>query len=1083
MKDKLVISLCTAALVAAAPLAVAAGSGDKGWDVNRPDFSAQPGSVRVDVTEGTWMSLDVSPDGSTIAFDLLGDIYTLPITGGEASPVTSGLAWDIQPRFSPDGSELAFISDRAGGDNVWLLDLASGEPRQLTFERFRLLNNPSWSPDGQFIAARKHYTTSRSLGTGEIWLYHVDGGEQQTGQRVVERPSETFQKEQGEPMFTADGSGIYFTRNVTPGDTFIYHQDSNTELFQIRRVNLADGSIDTVAGGPGGAVRPTPSPDGKQLAYVKRVRARSRLFVMDLASGEERMLFDALDLDMQETWAVHGLYPNMDWTPDSRHLVFWAQGKIWKIAAAGGEPEEIPFRVQDSRELYPPIQFPVEVAPDEFNTRMVRFARRSPDGAAVVFESLGELYIKRGDRAPQPLDSDSGDGFDYSPVWSPDGKHVYFLRWQDRNLTSVRRVSARGGRSKGLPVPAGQYSELAIAASGEELLLRKLAANALLGRKHAIQPGIYLHHIGRESTRFVSQRGQQPHFGPDGRIYAHERAESATGRGSQTAKTLLISMTREGNDVREVAQSELATSIQLSPDGKHIAFTDSHQVYLLPVISTGSPLILDGESAGFKTAFPKKRLSDIGGTFMHWSADGNSVSWSTGPVLKTVSVAAAMQAGDAPERLVSDLSMPVEADIPESSIALTNARIITMNAAREVIDKGTILVRGNRIEQLGNAADIVIPDNYRVVDLSGKTITPGFVDIHAHGPYGQGEIIPQQNWDLLAHLALGVTTVHNPASKATQAFAAAEYLRAGKILGPRIFSTGETIYGARSTGLSPVDSLDDALGHVRRLKAQGAITVKNYNQPRREQRQQINEAARREGMMAVAEGGALYHQDMNLLADGITGIEHNVPTLNMYDDVHQYWQQSGAGYTPTLVVTFGGLTSEDYFYQHTEVWKHPILSRFVPPTVLQSRAVRRPMAPESDYRDNEAAAAAKELLDLGINVNIGAHGQREGLAAHWEMWSFARGGFSPMEALATATINPARYLSMDADIGSLEAHKLADLVILDRNPLEDIRNSDQISHIMANGRLYEAATLRQVHTGDSELAPFYWQGTPRSGIF
>lgn len=244
----------------------------------------------------------------------------------------------------------------------------------------------------------------------------------------------------------------------------------------------------------------------------------------------------------------------------------------------------------------------------------------------------------------------------------------------------------------------------------------------------------------------------------------------------------------------------------------------------------------------------------------------------------------------------------------------------------------------------------------------------------------------------------------------------------------------------------------------------------------------VIEAARQEGLMPVAEGGSLYHMDMNLVGDGITGIEHNVPVLTLYDDVIQYWRQSQAGYTPTLSVTFGGLPSEDYYYQHTEVWKHPLLANFVPPTVLQPRSVRRPMAPEADYRDDDAAAAAKVLLDEGIMVNTGGHGQREGLATHWEMWSFVRGGFSPMQALAAATINPASYLGMDRDLGSLEAGKLADLVILDSNPLEDIHNSDQISHIVLNGRIYEAEPLSEVHTGDSALQPFWWQGRPESEI-
>jgi hypothetical protein len=201
--------------------------------------------------------------------------------------------------------------------------------------------------------------------------------------------------------------------------------------------------------------------------------------------------------------------------------------------------------------------------------------------------------------------------------------------------------------------------------------------------------------------------------------------------------------------------------------------------------------------------------------------------------------------------------------------------------------------------------------------------------------------------------------------------------------------------------------------------------------------------------------------------------------MKMYSDVNQFWAQSGAAYTPTLVVTFGGLTAENYYYQNTEVWKHPILSKFVPPTLLRASSVRRIMAPEDEFRDDDAAAAAKQLLDRGINVNIGAHGQREGLGSHWEIWSFARGGFSPMEALSTATINPARYLKMDADLGSIEKKKLADLLILNANPLENIRNTDKISHIMANGRLYEAKSLKEVHTGEKRTQTVLLAGETR----
>ncbi|WP_116364298.1 amidohydrolase family protein [Parahaliea mediterranea] len=1071
--------LALAALLAIPAAQADANSTDTAWDVNQPAYSVKPTRASLDVSEGTWMSLDVSPDGKQIVFDLMGDLYLLPMGGGEAKSLTSGHAWDMQPRFSPDGRFVAFTSDRAGGDNIWTLELATGQFHQVTFEDFRLMNNPSWSPDGRYIAARKHFTTSRSLGTGEVWLYRSDGGEGQSGQLVVERPSETFQKEQGEPMFSADGTGIYYTLNTTPGNTFIYHQDSNTELFQIRRVDLGTGDVTTVADGPGGAVRPTPSPDGKQLAFVKRVRAESRLFVKDLASGEERMVYANLDQDMQETWAVHGLYPNMDWTPDSSAVVFWAGGKLKKVQVNGGEVSDIPFHVKDTRDIYPAPRFTVDVAPERFRTRMVRFAQPSPDGKAVVFESLGQLYLKRGDGAPKALTSDSDGGFDYSPVWAPDGDDIYFLRWSDNNLSTVRRVSARGGKSRQLSEEKGQFTELAIDSKGETLAFRKRAGSDLLNPAWGVQSGIYLMDADGGKARFVSQRGTDPHFGPeDDRLYVQERADSATGRGSSTAVTKLLSMNRAGFDVRELAQAEFATAIRLSPTGRQLAFEDSHHMYVADFAPSPKPVVLD---AG-KPAFPSVKLSRTGGTYLYWNADGSALSWSVGPVLKTVAVNDAFAAGFEPPQSGRDLSMEVQAAAPESRVALVNARVITMDGQRTVHERGTVLLEGNRIQAVGAAGDVSVPAGYEQVDLAGKTVIPGFVDIHAHGPYGSGDIVPQQNWNLLGHLALGVTTVHNPSSVASLVFAAAEYQQSGKILGPRIFSTAEIVYGAKSTYWSPVNSLDDALAHVRRLKAQGAISVKNYNQPRREQRQQVIEAARQEGLMSVAEGGSLYHLDMNLIGDGITGIEHNVPVMPMYDDVTQYWRQSQAGYTPTLVVTFGGLTSEDYYYQDTEVWKHPILSNFVPPAVLQPRSVRRPMAPEADYRDDDAAAAAKVLLDEGVMVNTGAHGQREGLGTHWEMWSFVRGGFSPMEALSAATINPATYMGMAADLGSLEAGKLADLVILNDNPLEDIRNTDHISHVMVNGRLYRATDLGEEVTGDATLQPFYWQGKPESEL-
>ena len=1060
-------SLFSLALILALLSTATRGEDEKpAWQVASPNYSGSTSTVELTVDEGTWMSVDVSPDGQQIVFDLLGNIYRMPISGGAAEVVVGDHSWDIQPRFSPDGTHIVFTSDRGGGDNIWTLDLDTRKFTQISFENFRLLNNPSWSPDGQYIAARKHFTTSRSLGTGEIWLYHASGIEGAKGVQIVAKPSETYQKELGEPAFSPDGRVLYYTQNATPGDMFIYHQDSNGQVFHIKEVDLTSGATRIVAGGPGGAVRPTPSPDGSRLAYIKRIEGVSKLHIKSLDSGEDRVIPAALDPDMQETWAINGVYPNIAWLPDGSGLVYWAGGKIWRVNLADGEVRQIAFQIKDQRTLFSPPRARVDVAPERFRTKMIRFATRSPTANHIVFESLGKLWVKRGDDLPVRLTRD--DGFEYSPVWSPDGKQVFFLNWQDSKLASLRSVSARGGKSRTLSQEPGHFDNLAISGDGSRLLLEKHKGSNLTSPHWGNHPGIYLADPKSGELTFVNKRGYSPHFGPDDRIYFNERKRSTSGRGSDDAQTKLFSMTLSGHDIREEASSTLARVILISPDGTYLAHQEGFDVHVTARPRTGQSISLHNKQ---QKTLPTRRLNDIGGLYMQWSADSQTVAWTVGPALVSASVTEAMKS-EAIDRRSVDLSMEVTTAAPSGTTAITNARVITMNADREVLEGATILLTDNRITAVGS--DIVIPASARVVDVAGKTVMPGMIDAHAHGPYGRGSVIPQQNYNALAHLALGVTTVHNPSSRAAQVFAAAEYQQAGIILAPRIFSTGEIVYGARSVSFAPVSNVDDALNHIRRLKAQGAVSIKNYNQPRREQRQMVIEAARQEGMLAVAEGGSLFQMDMNLIVDGSTGIEHNVPALNLYDDVIQLWQAADVGYTPTLVVVYGGLTSEDYYYAESEVWKHPILSHFVPADVLQPRSVRRIKAPERDFRDDDAAAAAKLLLEAGVIVNTGAHGQREGLATHWEMWSFARGGMSAMQVLSLATINPARYLGMDADLGSIEAGKLADLVILNSDPLEDIRQTDNISHVMLNGRLYRAADLTEEITGDAKLAPLWF---------
>ena len=492
--------------------------------------------------------------------------------------------------------------------------------------------------------------------------------------------------------------------------------------------------------------------------------------------------------------------------------------------------------------------------------------------------------------------------------------------------------------------------------------------------------------------------------------------------------------------------------------------------------------------AGAKaSAMPVARVSRDGADYLSWSGNGTRLHYSLGPTLYSVATdavfASAPPAADGkpakfdPPRAGVSLAMTVPADRPTGIVALTGARVVTMGDEKGgVIDNGTIVIDRERIVAVGPQGSVAIPAGAKTVDVTGKTIMPGLVDAHAHGAYGVDDFTPEQNWSAMVNLALGITTTHDPSSSAATVFPFSEMQRAGLVTGPRTFSTGEVIYGAKAPGVyAQIDSLDDARAHLRRLKAQGAHSVKNYNQPRREQRQQIVAAAREEGMRVVAEGGSLFVMDVGHIADGNTTLEHNFPQAVLYKDVIDYFAGSTTGYTPTLVVTYGGPAGDPYWRQATDVWTHPLLQKHEPATILQAANVRRVKAPESDYVDDDNAREARKLAERGVPVAIGGHGQEPGIAAHWELWSFVRGGMSPVQALRAGTIEAARSLGYDRQIGSLEPGKLADLVILDADPTQDIRNSDKVSKVMLGGRLYDAATLNEEVTGTRRRKPYYWE--------
>ncbi|MBL8761535.1 MAG: PD40 domain-containing protein [Phycisphaerae bacterium] len=1087
---------------------------DGKWDVANPPTDGSRGGwgwkdVALDTDEGTWMSVDVSPDAKSIVFDLLGDLYTMPIEGSadgsQVKCIAEGLQWDMQPRFSPDGQWIAFVSDRTGengkgGDNIWIVRPDGTGLRQITKESFRLVTQPVWTPDSQYVVARKHFTSRRSLGAGEMWMYHVSG--KADGVQLTAKQSE--QKDTGEPAVSADGRYLYYSLDASAGGGFEYDKDSNPGIYAVDRLDMKTQVTERLIAGPGGACRPVPSPDGKSVAFVRRVRYETTLFVMDLASGKTRAVYSPLERDNQETWAVHGVYPAMAWMPDGGSMVLWSKGKIRRVDMATGKDSVIPFRVKNTRKVAEAIRFPIEVAPATFDVKMIQNATVSPKGDRVVFQALGHLYVAGFDGKavgePKRL-TNATDEFEYNPSWSRDGRSIAYVSWNDERLASVCIVGDNVPGPDIITTEPGHYSNPVFSPDGATIVFEKGGGGYLTSPLWGRDPGVYAVPVANASgnlglkvpPKLISRRGSSPQFGSaSDRVFLTAREGSGESDGVSLVSVPVGGVTPKDVE-RTHYKSDWATEMVVSPDGEWIAFVERYRVYVAPFVDAGKAISVGPGGAGI----PLVKVSSGAGNYLHWSGDSGAVHWTIGPELSTVRVAEAMAqskfASAAEEKpapvTTATIKMSAKHDVPikgdggASVIAIKNVKILTMDnpagafdaSARgsKVIERGVIVVEGNRIKSVGNEKDVAIPAGASVIDGKGGVVTPGFIDVHAHGAQGENGITPQNNWSAQANLAFGVTTIHDPSNGTESVFSASEMARAGLITTPRIFSTGTILYGATGAYKAEIETLDDAIFHLKRLKAVGAFSVKSYNQPRRDQRQMVLEAARRVGMMVVPEGGALYQHNMTMVADGHTSVEHTLPVEAIYRDAETMWGSSQTGYTPTLLVAYGGMGGENYWYAKTNAWESSHLMNFVPRYVVDPRSRRRTDAPDQEWNHVMEARVAKDILDAkqggvirssgkGGGPTLGAHGQLAGLGPHWELWSLAQGGMSPMEALRAATIDGAWYVGLDNDIGSITPGKLADLLVFSKDPSRNIRDTESISMVMLNGRLYEAATLAQV---------------------
>ena len=1040
----------------------------KKWDVNNPHKDWSYKTFNLNTDEGTWMNLDISPDGKTIVFDMLGDIYTMPVTGGKAKALRTGLAFEVQPRYSPDGTYISFTSDAGGGNNIWVMTADGQNAKAITKEKYRLLNNAVWTPDGKSLVARKHYTSERSVGAGEMWQYPLVGS---AGLQITKRKND--QQDVNDPSISPDGRYLYYAEDMYPGGFFQYNKDPNSQIYVIKQYDFTTGKTKTITGGPGGAARPIISRDGKNLAFVKRIREQTVLYIHYLATGEEKPIYFDLDKDQQEAWAVFGVYPYFSWMQNNRDLVFWSAGKINSINIDSKVIKNIPFEIDISIKLTETHQVKRKAFTENFLSKMIKDVKTSPNGNTIIFTSLGHIYKKTLPNGIPTRISNLSD-FEADPSFSPDGKSVLFVTWNDENLGAIYSIKLDGSGLKKLTKQKGIYRTPIYDGSGSKIAYRKESGNGDQGFDFTKMTGIYTMNYTGSYPKRISESGEFPQFSEDNKRVFFQTGGAFFGNLTKKLKSVDLL----GNDEKSHFTSKLANRIVPSPDNKWVAIIHLHKVYIAPFIQNGQEINLDIKTKSFHV----ESLSEEAGIDIHWGSSNKKAHWTLGGeyftknLINNTKDPFAKSNLDSSKATSSSINLTVKSDVPEGIIAFTNARLIIMNG-NKVIEEGTIIINQNKIDTIGTSEKIAIPEGAKVYDMKGKTIMPGIVDVHAHVGAFRNGLSTQKHWQFYANLAFGVTTSHDPSVHTKAAFTLEELQKSGQTVGPRLFSTGFILYGAEGDFKAVVNNLEDARFAIERTKAFGAKSVKSYNQPRREQRQQIMQAAKELGVNVVPEGGSNFYSNMSMIFDGHTGIEHNIPVNPVYKDVLSLWSNSKTGYTPTLIVNYGGMNGEMFFYEESNVWENQTLLKYTPRYVIDTRSRHRIKIPAKEYENGHilTSKTVTDLSKMGVKVNLGAHGQLQGLGAHWELWMLHQGGMSNLEALKAATINGAEYIGIGDELGTLEVGKLADLIILDKNPLENIRHSNTVTHTMINGRLYDVTTMNEIGNYNTPRTKFYWE--------
>ena len=1043
--------------------------------------------IAIDTDTGTWLSPDLAPDGESIVFELLGDLYRVAVTGGDAQALTSGMAFDSQPVFAPDGGSIAFVSDRSGTENIWLITPDGSMPRQLTrLEGDNVFTSPAWSADARTIFVSKYRAEFNGF---ELWQIDVASGDLKL--ILPTKNSAADSRDDASSVLGAfpapDGRALYFARHRGANDF-----DKLPEWTIVRR-DLVKGQDEVLVFAPrsprpdlllGTAFRPAVSHDGGLLVYGARDRGQTGLRLLNLATREDRWLSFPVQMDELQASGWRDLLPRHVFTQDDRAIIANVGGKIVRIEIANGAKTEIPFRVRQDLEIGASTRQIVRQETGPVRARLVQNPVQSPDGRTLAFSALGSVYTLRLDGHSRPLRITNG----FQPSWSPDGARLVFVRWNAREAGNVWIIAA--GAATNVPTRVSEqpayYTFPVFSPDGVQILALR-SSNAM--RMHSYMEYGALrecelvkwssnnqqaagHAPAQAQVVFRGVMGGTPHFSNDpGAVNLSFgdglHAVKLDGSGDQ----LLAAVTGPGWYFLEGRAQ--ADDLRVSPDGRWILAQFAQQLHLLAMPAPGKSIdIADPQGS-------QQRLTSVGADFFGWADGGRTITWALGSTfyrraLTATSGASKVAGSSRTPRTANSARDGVRAfqakvELPRAAVAgsilLRGSTVIT-ERGDEVIANADILVRADRIAAVGPRGTLTIPNDAKIWDLSGKWIVPGFIDTHDHIADIRRGILDFDSWGPLANLAYGVTTAFDPSPLSIDMLAYQDAVDAGLMLGSRIATTGPALFSFNE--FKSYDEVRAVLSRYRDAYRLG--NIKMYRSGNRRVRQWIAMAARELGLQPTTEGALSMKLDMTQIIDGYAGHEHALTAVPLYGDMISLVAKSRVGWTSTLQITNGGPEGQDYFIVRDHPAEDPKLNRFAPRFVVDIKTRVRTFRELDEFLFPRVAASAAAVQRAGGLIGIGSHGEMPGLGFHWEMQAHTFGGMTPAEALHAGTIGSAAAIGRDSEFGSIEPGKFADLVVLDRNPLDNIANTLAIAAVMQGGRLRDGNTLTELWPGTQSVA-------------